>query len=249
MNDMLVTIITPCFNSEKTISRTIESVLGQKYSNMEYLIIDGASTDRTVEIARSYEEAFRESASFRGRMRIISEPDDGIYYAMNKGIQMADGELIGIINSDDYYEENAVTVMAGYRTDAPYQILYGFERILRNGKEAGICIHHHTNLDYQMITHPTCFVTKKLYEDLGVFNTVYRYSADYEFMLRMYHSGKVEFTPVYRIISNYALGGASGTGEAYMETQGLYYQYGMISKKRYRLLKWKFRIGKLINGR
>lgn len=249
MKDMLITIITPCYNSEKTIKRTIESVLEQKYSNMEYLIIDGASTDKTVEIARSYEESFRNSPSFRGRMRIISEPDDGIYYAMNKGIQMAEGELIGIVNSDDYYEKDAVAVMAEYRTDAPYQIMYGFERILRDGKEASICIHHHTNLDYQMITHPTCFVTKKLYEDLGVFDTAYKYSADYEFMLRMYHGGKVEFTPVYEIISNYALGGASGTGAAYMETQGLYYKYGMISKKRYQLLKWKYRIGKLINGR
>lgn len=249
MEDFLITIITPCYNSEKTIKRTIESVLNQKYPNMEYLIIDGASTDRTIEIARSYENAFRESTSFRGRMRIVSEPDDGIYYAMNKGIRMAEGELIGIVNSDDYYEENAVAVMAGHRTGTSYQILYGFERILRDGKEASICIHHHTNLDYQMITHPTCFVTKKLYEDLGVFDTAYKYSADYEFMLRMYHSGKVEFTPVYEIISNYALGGASGTGAAYMETQGLYYKYGMISKKRYKLLQWKYRIGKLINGR
>lgn len=249
MEDMLITIITPCYNSEKTIRRTIESVLSQKYSNMEYLIIDGASTDETVEIVKSYEEAFRNHTSFRGRMRIISEPDDGIYYAMNKGIQMAEGEMIGIINSDDYYENDAVAVMAAHRTEVPYQILYGFERILRNGEEAGICIHHHTNLDYQMITHPTCFVTKKLYKDLGIFDTAYKYSADYEFMLRMYHSGKVEFTPVYEVIANYALGGASGTGAAYMETQGLYYKYGMISKKRFKLLKWKYRLGKIINGR
>lgn len=241
MEEMLVTVITPCYNSEKTIQRTIESVLAQDYPNLEYLIIDGASTDRTVEIAKSYEKAFG------GRMKIISEPDDGIYYAMNKGIKLAKGELIGIVNSDDYYEDNAVKTMVQHMSDAPYQILYGFERTLRDGKEAGICIHHHTNLDYQMITHPTCFVTRKLYEDLGVFNTEYKYSADYEFMLRMYHGGKVEFTPVYEIISNYALGGASGSGAAYMETQGLYYKYGRISKKKYRLLKLKYQIGKLIN--
>lgn len=242
-NERLVTIITPCYNSEKTIRQTIESVLGQTYSNIEYLIIDGASTDKTVEIAKSYEGAFD------GRMRIISEPDEGIYYAMNKGIGLAEGDLIGIINSDDYYEKDAVAKMIEHRTPNPYQILYGFERVLRDGKEVSICIHHHTNLDHQMITHPTCFVTKKLYEDFGVFNTNYKYSADYEFMLRMYHSGKIEFTPVYELISNYALGGASGSRAAYMETQRLYYQYGVITKKRYRLLQWKCRISKIINGR
>lgn len=241
MKDIMVTVITPCFNSEKTIRRTIESVLNQTYPNIEYLIIDGASTDKTLEIIKSFEP------DFKGRMRIVSEPDKGIYDAMNKGISLARGELIGIVNSDDYYEPAAVETMVKNRSQSEYQILYGYERILRNGQEAGICIHHHSNLDYQMITHPTCFVTKKLYEDFGGFDTSYKYSADYEFMLRLYHSGKTEFTPVYEIISNYALGGASGTGAAYMETQGLKYKYGMISKRKYRLLKWKYRIGKLIN--
>lgn len=245
-SEQLVTIITPCFNSEKTISYTIESVLGQTYSNMEYLIIDGASTDKTVEIAKSYKETFDDSKAFRGRMKIISEPDEGIYYAMNKGIRMAKGELIGIINSDDYYEKDAVSIMIEHRTQNPYQILYGFERIMRNGKEVSICIHHHTNLDHQMITHPTCFVTKRLYADFGIFNTDYKYSADYEFMLRVYHSGKVEFTPVYELISNYALGGASSSKAAYMETQQLYYQYGVITRKRYLLLRWKYWVSKLI---
>ena len=98
----LVTVITPCFNSEKTIRKTIESVLNQTYHNIEYLIIDGASTDKTVEIAKSYEQAFG------GRMKIYSEPDKGIYDAMNKGIRLAGGELVGIVNSDDYYETDAV---------------------------------------------------------------------------------------------------------------------------------------------
>lgn len=239
---MLVTIITPCYNSEKTIGRTIESVLGQTYQDIEYLIIDGASTDKTVEIAKSYE------ADFQGRMHIYSEEDEGIYYAMNKGIGLAKGELIGIVNSDDYYEKEAVWKMVEKRTASPYQILYGFERILNEGQETMIVLHHHTNLPNQMITHPTCFVTKKLYEDKGVFHTEYRYSADYEFMLRMYQDKQVEFTPVYELISNYALGGASGTGAAYLETMGLLCKYGTISKKKYRLIVLKYKIGRLIRG-
>lgn len=237
---MLVTVITPCYNSEKTIRKTIESVLGQTYTEIEYLIIDGASTDRTLEIARSYEDAFQ------GRMHIYSEPDEGIYYAMNKGIGLAKGELIGIVNSDDYYEPEAVEQMAANRNKSKYQILYGFERILQDGQETSILIHHHTNLPNQMITHPTCFVTRQLYEDKGVFNTEYKYSADYEFMLRMYQDKSVEFTPVYKLISNYALGGASGTEAAYLETNKLLVQYGSISKKRYRLLLLKCRLGKIL---
>ena len=236
----LVTVITPCYNSEKTIRRTIESVLNQTYENIEYLIIDGASKDKTVEIAKSYEEAFG------GRMKIFSEPDEGIYYAMNKGIGLATGELIGIVNSDDYYEQEAVEHIVGESSDKPYQILYGFERILNEGQETQIVIHHHTNLPNQMITHPTCFVTKKLYEDKGVFNTNYRYSADYEFMLRMFQDKQVEFKPVYQLISNYALGGASGTGDAYLETMGLHCKYGVISKKKYNMLKMKLKLSKML---
>lgn len=235
----LVTVITPCFNSEKTIRKTIESVLHQTYENIEYLIIDGASTDKTVEIAKSYE------ADFGGRMKIFSEPDEGIYYAMNKGIGLASGELIGIVNSDDYYEPNAVEKIVEKRSSAPYQILYGFERILNEGQETQIVMHHHSNLPNQMITHPTCFVTKKLYQDKGVFNTDYRYSADYEFMLRMYHDKQVEFTPVYELISNYALGGASGSGAAYLETNKLLLSYGTITKKRYNFIVLKYKIGRM----
>lgn len=236
---MSVTIITPCFNSEGTIRKTIESVLHQTYHEIEYLIIDGASTDATLKIAHSYESAFE------GRMHIFSEKDEGIYYAMNKGIGLAKGELIGIVNSDDYYEPDAVEHIVKNRSRAPYQILYGFERILKEGQETAVVINHHTNLANQMITHPTCFVTKKLYEDKGVFNTDYRYSADYEFMLRMYQDKQVEFTPVYEIISNYALGGASGTGEAYLETNKLLLDFGTITKKQYRFIVWKYKLGKL----
>lgn len=237
---MLVTIITPCYNSEKTIKRTIESVLNQTYQDIEYIIIDGASTDRTIEIARSY------VAAFDGRMRIVSEPDEGIYYAMNKGIRMAKGELIGIINSDDYYEMDAVQNIINSRSMKPYQIIYGFEKILNDGQETMTVLYHHSNLPKQMITHPTCFVTKKLYEDKGSFDTAYRFSADYDFMLKMANDQEVEFTPVYRLISNYALGGASGTAAAYLETHKLYVKYGIMSSKKYQMLVLKCKISKFI---
>ena len=96
---MLVSIITVAYNSEKTIARTIESVLGQSYAPIEYLVVDGASTDRTVEIAQSYAAAF--DAAPGKSLTIVSEPDKGMYDALNKGAALAHGEIVGQINSDD----------------------------------------------------------------------------------------------------------------------------------------------------
>lgn len=240
--EMLVTVITPCYNSAETVQRTLNCVREQTYPNIEYIIVDGGSTDGTLDVIEKNKQFFGE------RLTVISEPDQGIYDAMNKGIGRANGELIGIVNSDDYYEKNAVEKIVDAAKDVPYQILYGFERTLQDGNEASIVFHHHSNLKNQMITHPTCFVSKKLYEDFGTFSMDYKYSADYEFMLRMADNSQVEFVPVYELISNYALGGASGTGDAYLETQKLMYEHGFISKKRYKLIRFKCLLGKKLAG-
>lgn len=227
MSDCKVTVITPCYNSEKTIARTIESVLNQTKAVDEYIIIDGASTDRTVEIARSYEK------SFEGRLRIYSEPDDGIYYAMNKGIQKATGDIIGIINSDDYYETNAVENILKCYHHEEYAIIYGMLRVLKDGREMSIYLKSADFLEEDMIAHPSSFVTKKAYERYGLFCEDYRYSADYEFMLRMKEKKDVAFIPCYDIISNFSIDGASGSAKAYLETLQLRYQKGFLPKKEY----------------
>lgn len=227
--NILVSVITVCYNSAETIERTIKSVLQQTYDNYEYIIIDGNSKDNTLEIIRSYEP------EFHGKMKLISEPDSGIYDAMNKGIRKASGELIGIINSDDFYEKNALEIMVGkYRKlQKEYVILYGFQRNLSEGKEVSVVLYHHDYLNQQMITHPTCFVSKQVYRDWGVFDTSYRSSADYEFMLRIFHGSKVFFQPVYEIITNFQMGGMSSSQKGYRETAGLRYRYGGISRMRY----------------
>jgi glycosyltransferase involved in cell wall biosynthesis len=228
MNEnILVSIITPCFNSENTIARTIESVLNQTYKYIEYIIIDGASTDTTLDIIRKYEP------EFQGRMRVISEKDNGIYDAMNKGIKQANGELIGIVNSDDYYNHDSVEVIVENMLNEKHQILYGYQRNLKDDQETKVCIYHHAFLNQQMITHPTCFVTKSVYDDYGLYNCKYKSSADYEFMLRIYKQGNVLFKPVYRIISNFAEGGMSSSQLGVQETARLKLEFGIISKSRY----------------
>ena len=120
-----VSIITPCLNSEKTIEDTIKSVVNQTYKNIEYIVVDGGSRDRTMEIVKKYEPLFQ------GRMKYVSEPDKGIYNAMNKGIKMSTGSLIGIINSDDYYELYTIEHIVDNMTADKYQVLYGWLRVLQ----------------------------------------------------------------------------------------------------------------------
>lgn len=234
MDDILVSIITVCYNSEKTIERTIRSVLNQSYQNIEYLIVDGLSEDHTIDIARKYEY------QFNGRLRIISERDNGIYDAMNKGIRNAHGQLIGIINSDDYYEENAVESMVEAMGDGEYQILYGFLRKTVNGLVTQVIMTMHENLKNVMIPHPTCFITKKVYSDFGMYDLNYRSCADYEFMLRMISNREVEFCPVYRIISTFEEGtGMSSKIKSKLEVLMMKKKYGLISLKQYNIEKIK----------
>lgn len=225
---MLFTIITVCYNSEKTIERTIQSVLQQTCQDYEYIIVDGASTDKTVELVQKYEPLFQ------GRMRWISEPDKGIYDAMNKGIRMANGELLGMVNSDDYYEPDALeTIRAAYQGER-YQVLYGMLRTVQNGKEVMVYLKNHENLEQDMIAHPSCFVTKATYEEYGVYSLKYPYSADYEFMLRVRKCPEVKFQEIYHIISNFSLDGASGSIKAYRDTMRLKREYHLISERFFR---------------
>lgn len=158
---MLVSIITVSKNSESTIQHTIESVYSQTYRQIEYIIIDGASTDLTVNIVRSYREKFEQLGM---SYRYVSEPDNGIYDAMNKGIHMASGELVGIINSDDWYEPCAVECAVQNYEQTPYDLFYADLRIV--GSSNGSFIKK--SKDSKWVTsrywnHPTTFITKQVY--------------------------------------------------------------------------------------
>lgn len=221
-----VTVITPCLNSESTIRQTIESVLYQTYKNIEYIIIDGKSTDKTLDIIREY------IPLFHGRLRYISEKDSGIYDAMNKGIRLAKGSLIGIINSDDFYNINAVDNIVSHMTDDKYQVIYGYCKLINKNRITGVVKYRHENLRDGMIPHPTCFVTRSTYQDFGMFLTGFSIVSDYEFMLRLYETKKVVFTQVREVIANFRIGGTScNMKRRKLEDTCIRYHYNWISFK------------------
>lgn len=228
---MLISIITVCYNSSNTITRTIESVLNQSYDKIEYIVIDGASNDNTVEIVNSFQNQFYEK--FHRSIVILSEPDEGIYDAMNKGIRLAQGDWIGILNSDDAYVPDAANMVIQNITGAPLQVCYGGIRIYDGERLKSIIFYSHEFLEERMIAHPSCFVSRKIYDKYGVFNTRYQSAADYEFMLRLYHQKDVIFTPIYAPLTNYYLGGKSTTYAGYLDKLKMLYETGRMKRGPY----------------
>ncbi|MDR0581531.1 MAG: glycosyltransferase [Prevotellaceae bacterium] len=204
MTTPLVSIITVTYNAEKYLEQTIKSVTTQSYKNIEYIIIDGQSTDGTAAIIQRY----RKHIAY-----YLSEPDNGIYDAMNKGIRKAAGELIGIINASDFYQPDAVAHIVRAWIDHPqYGIFYGntnfyFDNgcFLKEKKAA-------PNMDnlYKGIyfCHASVFVTKATYQKHGLFDLRYKLSGDFDFALRNYKAG-TQFFYIDKVIANFRTGGIS----------------------------------------
>ena len=226
--DKKVSIVTCCFNSAATIKHTFESVLSQVDDLFEYVIVDGGSTDGTLDIIREYEP------KFGGKMKWKSEPDKGLYDAFNKGVNRCEGDLIGIINSDDWYEGNCIREAAQAMTDDPYQVVYGMVRFVDGeGAEQYVELVSHNLLKKRMINHPGCFVTKATYEKFGVFDTRWKAVADFDLMYRYYMSGQVKFNPVYSIWANFAITGQSYSYNGAKERYDFLLEKGLISKPEY----------------
>ena len=202
---MTVTIITICFNSEAVIKKTIESVLNQTYTDIEYIIIDGASKDKTVEIAESYKDAFAEKGI---DFKIFSEPDKGIYDAMNKGIAKATGELVGLINSGDFYEPQMIETAVKAYEEKPYDIFYGDINLI---KDNGQIIVKKSRYDKfptsRHWNHPTMVVRKAYYDEIGTYKCEGIHD-DFEFFLRA-RKKNARITIKNVTLANFMTGGAS----------------------------------------
>ncbi len=201
-NDMLVTVITVAYNSGDTIAKTIESVLNQTYSPIEYLIIDGNSSDNTVSVAESY----LDKVPYGKKMRIVSEPDKGMYDALNKGINLAEGKLIGNINANDWYEADAVESMVAFYRKEPFDLAWADLRIHRRKgafiKKAKIGKLWTTS----HFCHPTMFGTKEC--EMEYPYAIKLLDADFDMVLRAHNGGK-KIVANPKVLANYTLGGMS----------------------------------------
>lgn len=207
-----VSIITVSYNAVKTIEQTIQSVLKQSYPNIEYLVIDGQSTDGTQRVI----EKFRNEIAY-----YVSEPDQGIYDAMNKGLSHASGDVIGIINSDDWYETDAVEKAVDCFRESNAGVVFGEIWLIDpNGKKQS-CTKNST-----LPPHPSMFVKREIYQKYGVFNTNYKIAADYELTLRYWAQG-VPFAHIDGILANFRALGISSVkkGDCIEETYQINLKY------------------------
>jgi glycosyltransferase involved in cell wall biosynthesis len=193
---MKISIITVCYNSEKTIATTIESVLVQTYHDIEYIIIDGNSTDKTVEIIKNN---FQFSTF---NFQLVSEPDTGMYDAMNKGIRMATGEIIGILNSDDFYNHpNCIERVAEVFRNQTIDACFADIRFV-NPKNQEKTVRYYSSAKFNpgkfrlgfMPAHPTFFVRKKYFDQIGYYKTDYRIAADFELLMRFLYRNKLSYS-------------------------------------------------------
>lgn len=241
-NKYKISIVTVCYNSKKTIRDTFDSLLNQTNNNFEYIVIDGKSTDGTLKLIEEY------LPKFNGRMQYISEEDNGIYDAMNKGIKLSTGKYIGIVNSDDWYELDTIENVINATNKSPeIDLFYGFIRIIKNGKEYMI---RRNNYDFinemnGMLQHPTCFLKKEAYNKYGVFDTRYKISADLDLMVRMVNQG-IKYKAIDKVITNFRVGGASFRNDNSFELIDIMYKNGFINKNKMVKGRVKIKIIKLI---
>lgn len=209
---MKISIITVSYNSENTIRDTIESVLAQTYPNIEYIIIDGASKDNTMGIVSEYSESIA---------KVVSEPDKGIYDAMNKGVALATGDVVGILNSDDFYENATAlaTVAAAFTKNPASALVYGdvvfvepdnLQQVTRFYSAAHF---RAWKLRFGwMPPHPGTFIRSTVYRDVGPYSLLYKISADYEMFVRLLLGKRLQYSHINQVLVRMRSGGVSTSG-------------------------------------
>lgn len=209
-----ISIITAAYNSGKTLGDTIESVLRQTYGDYEHLIIDGGSKDNTLEVIKEYEPRYN------GKLRWISEPDHGIYDAMNKGIAMATGDIVGILNSDDFYTSDGVLekLVAAFE-ETGSDAVYGDVHFV-DSEDLTKVVRYYSSKSFKrwkmrlgwMPAHPSFYCRRSVYEKYGTFDTSFKIGADFENLLRLVFIGRINMKYIPLDCVTMRIGGVSTQG-------------------------------------
>jgi glycosyltransferase involved in cell wall biosynthesis len=211
MNRLKISIITVVWNNKETIKDAIDSVLNQTYKDIEYIIIDGASTDGTIDIVKSYGDKIT---------KFVSEPDKGLYDAMNKGIALATGDVIGILNSDDFYIdkfviEKVIKEFEDKKVDSVFADLVFVkpENLDKTVRYYDSSKFNPSKFAYGwMPAHPTFFVKREIYEKYGVFRTDLKIAADFDILARFLYTHKISYSYMQDILVKMRVGGVSTGG-------------------------------------
>ncbi|NKC17462.1 glycosyltransferase [Pseudoalteromonas sp. S4498] len=207
---MKVSIITVCYNSAETIEDTIKSVLSQNYQDIEYIVIDGGSSDETLDIIDKYQDRIA---------TIVSEPDKGIYDAMNKGIKKSTGDIVGILNSDDFYESEDVVSKIVCCFDSEIDVVHG-DLIFVKSDNLEKVTRFYSLPNFKpwklrfgwMPPHPATFIKKSVYDIYGLYKVNYKISADYEAFVRFLFVNKVNYKHISKVLVRMRDGGVSTSG-------------------------------------
>ena len=204
---MKISIITASYNSELTINNTVESLASQTHEDIEYILIDGASADNTVEIVKRYKNI----------SLIVSEPDNGIYDAMNKGIKLATGDIVGTLNADDFYIDNSVlSEIAKIFEDDSIDACFA-DLVYVNQFDTSKVVRYWKSRPYKvglfkqgwMPAHPTFFARKRVYEKYGIFDLNYKIAADFELLFRFVEQSKIKTYYLPKVLVKMRLGGTT----------------------------------------
>ena len=252
-----ISIITVTYNSDKTLKNTFDSILKQTHSNFEYIVIDGASKDNTVDLLKEYEP------HFENKIKWISEPDKGLYDAMNKGIQMATGDVIGILNSDDFFTTNRILqqVSDAFEKNGNVDAVYGDIHFV-NPDNLEKSVRYYSSKVFKrslmrlgfMPAHPSFYMRKTCFEKYGLYKTDYKIAADFEYLLRVIfkHKIRTQYIPIDMVTMR--TGGASTSGmkshirimkehlRAFREN-GIYTNAFLLS------LRYFYKIGELVKSK
>ena len=207
---MKVSIITVAFNSEKTLSDAMESILRQTYKNLEYIVVDGLSSDGTVDIIKSYEPRFG------GRMRWVSEKDRGIYDAMNKGVHLCTGDVVGVLNSDDFLTDDTVIERMVSQFPDNVGAVYGDVHFVKQ-EDLSKSVRYYSGYIFRpwlvrigfLPPHPSLYVRRELFEKYGYYDASLCISADFELIARLCYKNKVPFKYLHIDFVTMRMGGAS----------------------------------------
>jgi len=210
---MKISIITACFNSAAVISHAMDSILSQTWKDIEYIVVDGGSSDGTVDVIKEYEP------KFTGRMRWVSEPDQGLYDALNKGIRMATGDVVGILNADDFFRHDEVLEEVAKSFDDSVDAVYADIRFVK-GAQLDQVTRYYSARRWKpwmlrwgyMPPHPTFYCRREKFEQLGYYKLDYKIAADYELLIRFLWKGGLRTAYINDALIDMRLGGMSTNG-------------------------------------